>query len=358
MYRNIKQTFTQLVNISCVSKFEDKIAKYVIKRLRKLGLSVRQDKIGNVIGFLPGEGESILLSAHLDRVPPGKTVNPKFSGSIVKSDGSTNLGADNAAGITVILQLLEYFTKKDNYKPALEVIFTVQEEIGLFGARALKVKDLKSKSGIILDNAFDAGVVVEQGCSFFIFDIEILGKSVHSGKNLTDGVNALQVLLKSGIELGELDKGASRVNIGIVESGTMRNVVPDKVLIKGELRSFLQGAALKNRQKAIINSFSKAATKIGAKLQIKKSEIPGYKINSDNEILLKYQEVIEKNNQKFIKKRTFVGSDANALIGIHNLDVFVISTGVKNEHTVNETVDLKDLDLIIKNLTETIKLHC
>lgn len=354
MFNQIKKTITDIVKIDCVSKSEQKVSKYVQGRLEKLGIQSKTDEIGNILAFVQGNGEPILLNAHLDRVPPGRSVKPIFDGTILKTDGSTNLGADDAAGITIILELLEYFHKCKMEHPPLDLVFTVQEEIGLFGAQALNLKKIKAKHGIIFDNAFEAGVVVSSGSSYHAFDMTITGKSQHSGKNISKSVNSLLPLLLSNVELGELDDGQTRVNIGRVESGSMRNAVPETTFIQGEIRSFLTREKLDQRVKKVISSIENEAKKIKANVSTKTFSIPGYTIYTKNSLLIKYKKVLSESSRNFVSRETFVGSDGNALRGIKGLDVFVLSTGVANEHTSQEYVDLKDLEQIVNDMIGVI----
>ena len=81
------KTFLDLVQIDSPSGSEEKMAKEVSKRLKALGFKVERDKFGNVIGKLPGEGEPLMLNAHLDTVEPGRGIKPIIEGDIIKTDG-------------------------------------------------------------------------------------------------------------------------------------------------------------------------------------------------------------------------------------------------------------------------------
>src|SRR3989338_963601 len=106
MKEQIRSTFVDLTAIDAPSKNEGTISTYVTGRLEKLGLEVSKDEKGNVLGYLSGKGKPILLNAHLDRVLPGKGHTPIIEGDLVKSDGTTNLGSDDTAGVTIILEAL------------------------------------------------------------------------------------------------------------------------------------------------------------------------------------------------------------------------------------------------------------
>ena len=100
----VVQTFLELVAIDSPSGEEDAIAAELERRFRDLGLEASQDAAGNVLARRDGEGEALLLSAHMDTVEPGRGIRPTWDGpDIIRSDGTTILGADNKAGCVVIL---------------------------------------------------------------------------------------------------------------------------------------------------------------------------------------------------------------------------------------------------------------
>src|SRR5215210_8068720 len=101
------RTFLELVAIDSPSGEEDAIAVELEQRLRALGLEVAQDAAGNVLARRGGAGEPLLLSAHMDTVEPGRGIIPVWDGpDIIRSDGTTILGADNKAGCAVIFEVI------------------------------------------------------------------------------------------------------------------------------------------------------------------------------------------------------------------------------------------------------------
>lgn len=351
MKKALEKTFRELASFDSVSKNESQVSAYIQDRLSSLGFEVRVDEIGNVIGSLSGKGKPILLNAHMDGVPPGKGHVPMKKGYILKSDGTTNLRADDIAGISIILEAVGTIVKEKRKHFPLILVFTVQEEIGLWGAKALDVVDYGVTHGIVYDNAFESGTVVSKGAAYVAFDVEIKGKESHPGKDLSQGVNALQVLLDTEIRLGNLDSGKSRLNVGIVTAGGARNVVPGSTIVKGELRSFLPNTKIAERIDELKSKFMRSADSLGASVEFTHDQLAvAYEIDVNEELIQKYRDVVEKRGGKFKTKETFVASDANALRGEKDLKVFVVSTGVKNEHSIDETVSLKDLEVLTKDL--------
>lgn len=348
---NIRTTFSQIVSIDSTSKKEQGVASFVSERLQGYGFSLKRDQMGNVIAFLPGKGEPVLLNAHMDRVPPGKGNIPKIEDNIVRSDGSTNLGADDAAGIAIILEASRILTEEKKPHPPLVIALTVQEEIGLHGARALDLSEYGVKHGIVFDNAFAAGVIVSKGAAYIAFDAEVIGKEGHPGKDLSQGANAIQIFVDASIPLGESDEGQTRINIGTLTAGKARNVIPGNLTAQGEIRSFLSEDELKERVEKVRRLLLTAAQKYGAQIKFTPNELAvAYGVDPNEPLVKKYREVVEARGGKFEMENTFVASDANVLRGEKGLQVFTLSTGVTNEHSSTETVDLRELEQITSDV--------
>lgn len=185
------QTLVELLGLPSTSGHEEHVRAYLERRLADLGLTSQVDGAGNLIATLPGEGSPVLLNAHMDRVPPGLAHTPVLRDGVLYSDGTTNLGADDAAGIALVLELLTRVIEEHFPHPPLVIVFTVEEEIGLHGASAFDPTPWGATDGIVFDNAFEAGVVVSQGAMYIAFDIEISGRTGHPGKDLSqDGQRA------------------------------------------------------------------------------------------------------------------------------------------------------------------------
>jgi len=351
MKEAISRTFYDLARLDSTSKNEGAVVTQINERLAALGLQTKTDEIGNLIGFLPGEGEPILLNAHLDGVLPGKGHVPVREGDILRSDGSTNLRADDLAGVSIILEATRVIVEEKRPHPPLVLAFTVQEEIGLWGAKALDVAEYKVDQGIVYDNAFEAGAVVNRGAAYVAFDVEVAGKETHPGKDLSQGANAIQVLIDTGIRMGEADNGQTRINIGTVTAGKARNIVPGNLTLQGEVRSYLKDQGLDSRIAQLQSAFQEAAAKNGTKVDFSTKRLAlAYDVDPAEPLVQTYKEVLEERGGTLEMKETFVASDANALRGEKQLKVFVISTGVKNEHSTNETVDLAELEQLTIDL--------
>ena len=141
--------FAAINAIPRASKKEEAIIAYMLSFGESLGLDTERDEIGNVLIRKPAtagyESKSrLVLQAHLDMVHQ-KNADTDFDfatqgiqmgvdGDWIRADGTT-LGADNGLGVAAIMGVL---ASKDIAHPAIEALFTIDEETGMTGAKSLK----------------------------------------------------------------------------------------------------------------------------------------------------------------------------------------------------------------------------
>ncbi len=180
--------------------------------------------IAYVKGKIKG-GPVILLNAHLDTVNPGKGIKPKIQGGRIKTDGTTILGADDKAGVAVILELLRTLKEKKISHCDLRIVFTVAEEIGLLGAKLLKPKDIEADIGYTLDGG-QVDKIIHKAPTQYNLQAEIIGRAAHAGVHPERGINAIKIASQaiSRMKLGRIDRETT-ANIGTYYSragGTKR----------------------------------------------------------------------------------------------------------------------------------------
>ena len=269
----ITATMIALAGISSVSGREDAAREYVRERLSALGLASQVDSAGNLIARVPAhpakrDGEApVLLNAHLDRVPPGKAHTPILQDGVLRSDGETNLGADDSAGIAILLHTVEELQTRAMSHPPLLLLFTVGEEVGLVGAKAFDPKPWGAREGIIFDNAGEPGEVVTRAATIIAFDVTLHGSGGHPGKRLAGTTSAIEIFRRAQYPFGELEDGQSRVSIGRIKGGSARNAVPRELHVQGEARTLLEGEARAELLGQIERAFMESATKLGAWLR-------------------------------------------------------------------------------------------
>ena len=166
--------FDELRKIPRCSKHEEMAAEYVLSVARRLWLDCEKDGAGNVLvraAATPGREGSpkVLLQSHLDMVcEKNKDVDHDFSKDpigVVVEDGfvsarGTTLGADDGIGVAAALAVLE---DPEAVHGPLELLFTVDEEDGMSGARGLRDGEIEARMMINLDTEDPHAVYV--GCA-------------------------------------------------------------------------------------------------------------------------------------------------------------------------------------------------
>ena len=201
------------------------LSRLLVKELKELGLDdAYMDEYGIVYAHLDGEGERIGLNAHIDtalevtdtNVNPrlvnnydGKplTLNDKYTLTVeefpslkkhigkdlVVTDGNTLLGADDKAGIAIIMGVLAYFKAHPEVKHhPISVAFTVDEEIGE-GTKHFSLEKMNADYAFTVDGAdidcIDYVNFNAQGVKLFV-----QGVAVHPGEGKNALVNALVLI--------------------------------------------------------------------------------------------------------------------------------------------------------------------
>lgn len=348
-------TMLEIIRIPSTSGQEEYVRAYLEKHLTGLGLQTQVDDMGNLIATMDGEGTPVLLNAHMDRVAPGLGHTPILKDGVLYSDGQTNLGADDAAGITIILEVLRRAIEQQIQLPPLVLLFTVQEECGLCGANSFDAARWKAADGLVFDNAFEAGVVVSNAASYETFDITIHGKSGHPGKDLTGTVSAIDIFRQANFINGSLSLDQTRINIGRISGGVARNAVPDTLTIEGEIRSFESAEIRQQYRMQIQQAFEEAAQHLGGRVDINfKTLHESYSISPDEPLLNAYRVALAQRGANLQMQPTFIGSDTAGLRP--HVRAYTISTGVVNEHTTEEHIALAPLEQIVVDTLHTLHL--
>src|SRR5438309_7927300 len=292
-------TLIDLIRIPSTSGHEEKFRTHLAQYLASLGLATTIDGSGNLISTLTGEGTPLLLNAHMDRVPPRLGQQPILRNGVLFSDGTTNLRADDAAGIAIILEVVRRTIEQELPHPPLVIVFTVQEEAGLCGASNFDSTPWHVTDGIVFDNAYEAGVVVSKGAAYEAFDVEITGRTGHPGKDLAQTVHAIEIFRAANYPHGSFNNDQTRINVGRIAGGNARNAIPPLVTIEGELRSFEPLEVRQQYKQAIQDAFEQAARRFGGHANISfKTHSSGYEINPDEPLLQAYRTALAQRGAK------------------------------------------------------------
>ncbi|MEO7001203.1 MAG: M20/M25/M40 family metallo-hydrolase [Ktedonobacterales bacterium] len=350
----ITATLIALAGLPGASGAEDQVRAWVRGRLVALGLTSTTDAAGNLITRVPAvpterDGEPpILLNAHMDRVPPGLAHTPIITDGVMRSDGSTNLGADDSAGIAILLHTIEELRARELPHPPLLLLFTTGEEVGLTGAKAFDPAPWGAQEGILFDNAGEPGEVVTRAATYVAFDVTLHGSGGHPGKQLEGTTNAIEMFHRAQYPVGALDDDTTRISIGRIEGGTARNAIARDLRALGEVRTLLNDADRQRLFDTITCAFTDAARDLGGSAEVTfDPHCDAYTVDPDEPMLRAWQTTVEARGGIYRTITTFIGSDASALR--KHTRVFTVSTGAMNEHTSDEWIALAPL----ADLTET-----
>ncbi|MEZ5470252.1 MAG: aminoacyl-histidine dipeptidase [Marinicella sp.] len=241
--------FADLNAIPRPSKKEDKVRTFMVEFGEKFNLETIVDPVGNVIIKKPATSgmenrKTIVMQSHLDMVCQKNNdtefdfdtqgINMLVEGDWVTADGTT-LGADNGLGVSAIMSVLA----ADNIPhPAIEALFTIDEETGMTGALGLQAGYLDGEILLNLDTEDDDEIAM--GCAG---GIDITAEKGYSSSNPT-GDKAYKINVKglrgghSGIDIhkgfGNANKMMNRllfalqdqVQISEIDGGSLRNAIP------------------------------------------------------------------------------------------------------------------------------------
>ena len=357
----VLEEFLRLVKIDSLTGEERQIADYLKRKLTELGLTVWEDtaaerlgtETGNLIARLPGNIDipTIFWGAHMDTVP-GRGIEPVVRGEAVYSSGETILGADDKAGIAAILEAIQILKEeKINHGP-IEVLLTVGEEEGLRGAKALDLNLLLAQFGFVLDSNGEIGSLVVQGPCQNLVEATIAGRAAHAGINPQDGINAIQVAAKaiSAMRLGRIDD-ATTANIGVIQGGEARNIVPDKVYLKGETRS-LKRERLEEETRQMQFCLENTAREMGATVKVEIELLYPEFCLSENEVVVQIaQDAVQRLGRQPSMDKSGGGSDAN-ILNARGLRTINLGIAMRKVHTSEEHIFLRDLNLLPLFLVE------
>ena len=241
------RTFLELVAIDSPTGHEEEIGNVLEARFRELGCAVTRDPIGNVIAVRAGNRDgTILVSTHMDTAGTDRGIRPILGDDgIIRTDGSTILGADDKSGIAGCLELLTLLSADpDLAHPTIEFVVTVGEERGLVGSRHMDVSQLGASHGFVLDTAGVMGAITYWSPTSVYLTITFQGKKAHAGVEPEKGINAVKVAAEAvaRMPLGRIDE-ETVANIGTFVGGEARNIVPGSVVLEGMARSHDQAKA-------------------------------------------------------------------------------------------------------------------
>lgn len=250
--RAIWTHFANLNKVPRPSKKEERVIQFMLAFGRSLGLETFKDRVGNVIIKKPAtkgmeERKAVVLQSHLDMVHQ-KNADTSFDfekqgivmfveGDWVKAKGTT-LGADNGMGVAAMMAILAHTSIAH---PALEALFTVDEETGMTGAKGLEPGLLEGQILLNLDTEEDDeidigcagglditanGLYEELGTPSDTTAYTLVVKGLqggHSGMDIHRGLGNANKIMNRLLSLGFAQHG---IQLGAIEGGGLRNAIP------------------------------------------------------------------------------------------------------------------------------------
>jgi dipeptidase D len=242
--------FADLNAVPRASKKEEGVIAFMVEFGKKLGFETVVDPVGNVIIKKPATNgmenrKTIIMQSHLDMVHQknndtvfdfdSEGIKMLIDGDWVKADGTT-LGADNGLGVATIMSVLE---STDIEHPAIEALFTIDEETGMTGAMGLEAGFLNGEILLNLDTEDDDEIGV--GCAG---GIDITAWKKYKPENAPENASTYKITVK-GLQGGhsgmDIHKGFGNANlimnrilyalkdismISEIDGGGLRNAIP------------------------------------------------------------------------------------------------------------------------------------
>lgn len=245
------QYFEALNAIPRASKKEEQVIQFMLDFGARLGLETIQDKVGNVIIRKAATAgmenrKTVVLQSHLDMVHQKNNdtdfdfgtqgISMFIDGDWVKAKGTT-LGADNGIGVAAIMAVL---ASESIAHPAIDALFTIDEETGMTGAKGLQGNLLKGEILLNLDTEEDTEIDI--GCAG---GVDVTARRTYIPETILDDATYYTLTVKglhgghSGMEihkgLGNANKIMNRllysllpldIRLVSIEGGGLRNAIP------------------------------------------------------------------------------------------------------------------------------------
>lgn len=250
--KSVWNHFADLNAVPRPSKKEERIIQFMVDFGKSLNLETLVDKVGNVIIKKTATSgmenrKTIVMQGHIDMVHQ-KNADTVFDfdkegikmfvdGDWVKAEGTT-LGADNGLGVAAIMAIL---SSTDIPHPAIEALFTIDEETGMTGAMGLEGGVLKGEILLNLDTEEDDEIGI--GCAG---GVDVTATRTYHQEETPENTTAFSIAVKglngghSGMDiikgLGNANKIMNRLlfdgftNFGLriseINGGSLRNAIP------------------------------------------------------------------------------------------------------------------------------------
>ena len=350
--------FLQLCAIPSPSGSERKVADRVGAYLSALGLEWNEDDsarelegdAGNIYCRLPatnGGGTPLFFCAHLDTVPPQGTIDPVVTEGVVRNAAGTILGADNKAAVVAMVDAVRRVVEEGREHSGIELLLTSKEEVGLVGAKAFDATRLQARVGYVYDMAAPIGTVIMAAPSSRKLDVRFHGRAAHSGMYPEEGRNAIAAASRAiaDFRLGRLDEETT-ANVGLIQGGTARNIVPEWCSFRAEARS-LDERKLADVVEEMLEAATFAASLAECDVETEvNQDYTGYRFRRDDDVVRLAVAAFERTGHEVRFDTTGGAADAN-VFNERGLQCLNLANGMTDIHTPDEHIAVADIDAMV-----------
>jgi tripeptide aminopeptidase len=353
-------TFLELAALPSPPGEERAVADRVLDYLSALGLETDEDdagaKVGSTMGNLycrleprgDGGGEPLFLCAHLDTVLPEAAIEPVVGeDEVVRNAAGTILGADNKSAVAAMLEATARLVEDGRPHAGVELLFTPKEEVGLMGAAAFDESRLAARLGYVYDHAGPIGEIIVGAPYQQKLDVRFHGRAAHAGMYPEDGRSAIAAAARAiaDLRLGRLDEETS-ANVGRIQGGTARNVVPEWCGFAAEARSHDQ-RKLADLIREMVETVTFAASLEECEVETEISSVsPGYRLRRDDAPVQIAASALARVGREPSYIFAGGGADAN-VFNERGLECVNLANGMTDIHTPDERIAVADLELMV-----------
>jgi len=349
--------FVELARVPSPPGQERAVADRVVEYLGGLALPVDEDdagaKIGSTIGNLlcriepTAEGTPLFFCAHLDTVPPQGPIEPVLEDGVLRNAGGTILGADNKAAVAAMLEAVRLVVVENRPHGGIELLFTPKEEVGLRGAAAFDQDRLSARIGYVYDHAGPVGEVILGAPFQCKLDASFHGRAAHSGMYPEEGRSAIVAAARAiaDLRLGRLDEETT-ANVGEIQGGTARNIVPDRCSFAAEARSHDErklGELIQEMLETI--TFAAQLAECDVETEVDPSA-RGYRFKQGDEPVQIAAAALEHSGLQPTYGLSGGGADAN-VFNERGLACVNLANGMTDIHTPDERITVADLERMV-----------
>jgi len=338
--------FLELAAIPSPPGEERAVSDVVQRYLRGLGLESDEDSFGNVYARIEptADGTPLFFCAHLDTVPPDGKLEPVLEDGVVRNAGGTILGADNKSAVVQMLEGARRVLAENRPHAGIELLFTMQEEIGLLGAAAFDHTRFHAQLGYVYDQSAPIGEIILGAPWAQGLEVTFHGCASHSGMFPEEGRSAIQAAAKAiaDLRLGRVDE-ESTANVGVISGGTAGNIVPEWCTFLAEARC-QDERKLNDLVQEMLDAFTFAATEGECEVSTTlKKTYRGYRFTKSDDVVRLAATALERCGRTVSYALSGGAADANSF-NERGLRCVNLANGMTDIHTPNERISVDDLE--------------